>query len=87
MKPLLFALLVIFAWSGLCAQQATWQPSPGHTQIPIWPDAVPDPQPIAAPEVSVSEYALSISHDSPWPVIKLDERKKQRCAAVVLSRI
>ncbi len=27
-----------------------WQPSPGHTQIPIWPGNPPDPQPVAGPE-------------------------------------
>ena len=51
MKPLIAALWVVFASSGLCAQMAVWQPSPGHTQIPIWPGAAPDPQPVAGPEV------------------------------------
>src|SRR5271165_1685712 len=52
MKPLLFALCVVFAFGGLSAQQTTWQPSPGHTQVPIWPGRVPDPQPVAGPEVA-----------------------------------
>ena len=30
--------------------EATWRPSPGHTQVPIWPGAVPDAQPAAGPE-------------------------------------
>jgi acetyl esterase/lipase len=51
MKPLLFVLWVVFAWGGLSAQQPGWQPSPGHTQVPIWPGAVPDPQPVGGPEV------------------------------------
>ena len=34
----------------LCAQKPVWQPSPGHTQVPIWPGSVPDPQPTAGPE-------------------------------------
>ncbi len=50
MKPLIFALCVVFAWGGLSAQQFTWQPSPGHTQVPLWPGRVPDPQPVAGPE-------------------------------------
>jgi acetyl esterase/lipase len=50
MKPLLFALCVVFAFGDLSAQQTTWQPSPGHTQVPIWPGAVPDQQPVAGPE-------------------------------------
>ena len=28
----------------LFAQKSGWQPSPGHTQVPIWPGAVPDAQ-------------------------------------------
>src|SRR5260370_7044797 len=35
MKPLLFALCVVFAFGGLRAQTPAWQPSPGHTQVPI----------------------------------------------------
>lgn len=54
MKPLLFALCVVFACGGLGAQNSVWQPSPGHTQIPIWPGAAPDPQPVAGPEVAKS---------------------------------
>src|SRR5580704_17334461 len=52
MKPLLLALCVVFAFGGLSAQQTAWQPSPGHRQVPIWLGAVPDPQPVAGPEVA-----------------------------------
>jgi acetyl esterase/lipase len=48
------ALLTLLALpaseSRLCAEQPAWQPSPGHTQLPIWPGAVPDAQPVAGPE-------------------------------------
>jgi acetyl esterase/lipase len=57
MKPLLFALCVVFAFGGLGAQTPGWQPSPGHTQVPIWPEAVPDPQPVAGPEVATMAKA------------------------------
>jgi acetyl esterase/lipase len=50
MKPLIIVLCVVFAASGLSAQTLAWQPSPGHTQAPIWPGAVPDAQPLAGPE-------------------------------------
>jgi acetyl esterase/lipase len=33
--------------------QTGWQPSPGFTQIAIWPARVPDAQPVKGPEVSV----------------------------------
>src|SRR5437773_8356603 len=53
MKPLLFALCFVFACGGLSARQTpTWQPSPGHTQVPIWPGTPPDAQPVAEPEES-----------------------------------
>jgi acetyl esterase/lipase len=54
MKFFIFALCLVFASTSLLAQQ-TWQPSPGHTQMQIWPGAVPDPQPVAGPEVVTME--------------------------------
>jgi len=51
MKAFVFALILMSACSGLGAQQTTdWQPTPGHAQIPIWPGAAPDPQPVKGPE-------------------------------------
>src|SRR5258708_29140930 len=44
MKHLLFALCVMSASGGLLAQKPGWQPSPGRTQIPIWPGTPPDAQ-------------------------------------------
>ena len=55
MKPLLFAFCAVFAFNGASAQQPTWQPSPGHTQVPIWPGPEPDPQPVAGPEAATSD--------------------------------
>jgi len=50
MKPLIFAFCVVFAFGGLHAQTPGWQPSLGHSEVPIWPGAVPDAQPVAGPE-------------------------------------
>jgi acetyl esterase/lipase len=55
MKPLILGICVValaFAFGGLSAQTPAWQPSSGHTQVPIWPGAVPDPQPVAGPEAA-----------------------------------
>src|ERR1700745_781031 len=41
------------AGPGLAAGQAPWQPSPGHTQLPIWPGAIPDARPVGR-EVSAT---------------------------------
>jgi hypothetical protein len=51
MKLLIFALCVVFAFSSLSAGTNRWQPSPGNTQVPIWPGAVTDAQPVEGPEV------------------------------------
>ncbi len=53
MKPFLLLLWVMFACAGLGAQTNVWQPSPGHTQVAIWPGAVPDAQPAARPEYMI----------------------------------
>ena len=52
MRPLLFAVFVVFvlALSGPRAQTPAWQPSPGHTQVPIWPGTPPDAQPVPGTE-------------------------------------
>jgi acetyl esterase/lipase len=54
-KSLLFALGIGLALGRLGAQTPAWQPSPGHTQVPIWPGAVPDAQPVAGPEVTATD--------------------------------
>ncbi len=65
MKPLLFALCVVFASGGLSAQKLVWQPSPGHTQVPIWPGAVPDAQPVVGPENTATETKELVA-GMPW---------------------
>jgi len=54
MKFLMFAFYVVFVFGDLSAQVAAWQPSPGLTQVPIWPGAAPDAQPAAGPEISTT---------------------------------
>jgi len=49
----LLALLACGAGeSRLFARPDAWQPSPGHTQLPIWPEAAPDARPVDGPEVA-----------------------------------
>jgi acetyl esterase/lipase len=36
------------------AHGAPWQPSPGHTQVPIWPGTPPDAQHLPGPEYAVT---------------------------------
>ncbi len=53
---LLTAVLAVLALtaveSTLWAGQAGWQPSAGHTQIPIWPGVVPHARPVEGPEIA-----------------------------------
>lgn len=58
MKSLIFAFCVVFAFGDLRAQTNVWQPSPGHTQIPIWPGAVPDAKPVPGPEFAETTEEL-----------------------------
>ena len=69
MKPLLFALCVVFAFGGTHAQTPAWQPSPGHTQIPIWPGAVPDAQSVAGPEAAATTGKDSLVAGKPWVAV------------------
>lgn len=59
MKPSPFSLnclsitlCFVLACAGLRAQKFLWRPSPGHTQVPIWSGAAPDPQPVKGPEAA-----------------------------------
>jgi acetyl esterase/lipase len=67
MKPLILAFCVVFfSFGGLSTQRPSWQPSQGHTQVPIWPGAVPDVQPVARPPVEVTETEESLVAGRPW---------------------
>jgi acetyl esterase/lipase len=51
---ILFVTCFVFAF-GVSAQTNVWQPSPGHTQVPIWPGAVPDAQSVLGAEAVLSK--------------------------------
>jgi len=42
MKPFVLTLFIVFILKALNTAADVWQPSPGHTQIPIWPGTPPD---------------------------------------------
>jgi acetyl esterase/lipase len=65
MKPLTLAVIVVFALGHLSAQQPVWQPSPGHTQVPIWPGAAPDARPFTGPETTKPD-AKDLVAGRPW---------------------
>jgi len=66
MTRLIFALCVVFACAGLGAQTPPWQPSPGHTQLRIWPGAAPDARPVATPEGDTTTVTEPLVAGKPW---------------------
>ena len=64
MKTLLAASL-LFAIGTLHAQNA-WQPLPGHTQIPLWPGAVPDGRAMKGPETATRADGKDLVAGKPW---------------------
>ncbi len=70
MKPLVFFFCVVFAFGGLSGQTPAWQPSPGHTQVLIWPGTPPDAQPVAAPEDAKTTGNDSLVAGKPWVYVE-----------------
>ncbi len=67
-KPLILAICVLLVIGDLRAQANVWQPSPGHQQIPIWPGAAPNAQPIPGPE-SCTVRNDSLAAGKPWVAV------------------
>jgi acetyl esterase/lipase len=65
-KHLLLSLCVLFAIPLPRAQQPAWQPSPGHTQIPIWPGAAPDARAPKGPETAETAGPKDLVAGKPW---------------------
>ena len=64
MKQLVFALCAVVALGSEPALAQVWQPSAGHTQVPIWPGTPPDAKPIPKPEDLAHVSHLVAGH--PW---------------------
>src|SRR6202158_3993861 len=88
MKPLILALCAVFAFGGVSAQTPGWQPSPGHTQVPIWPGAVPDAHAVAGPEedatMAPAGDGFIVSHVSRPTMTVYAPKGKNPGAAVVV---
>src|SRR5215469_12559616 len=70
MNRLIVALYIVLTFGGLRAQTSPWQPSPGHTQVPIWPGAIPDAQPITGPETSTVREKDHLVAGKPWVYVE-----------------
>ncbi len=67
---MIIALCVAAAFGASGAQTRSWQPSPGHTQIPIWPGTVPDAQPVAGPEETITRPHDHLVAGMPWTYVR-----------------
>lgn len=68
MKPLIFSVLLAVGF--VSAQTPVWEPSSGHTQVPIWPGAAPDAQPVAGPETSTMTEKDHLVAGQPWTYVE-----------------
>ena len=48
--------------------QPAWQPSPGHTQLPLWPGTIPDARPYTGPETLAVDRTDLVA-GKPWTYI------------------
>lgn len=67
MRILVFAVCCAIAFSQATAHAAAWHPSPGHAQMPIWPQAVPGAQHITGPETVTTQTELVAGR--PWLMV------------------
>ncbi len=68
MKPSIIALCVAVAFPALGAQAASWQPSPGHTQVPIWPGVAPGAR--SAPDSELVATESNPVAGKPWIYVR-----------------
>lgn len=63
-----FALCLLATSLGAYAAAGPWHPAPGHTQIPLWPGAVPDAQPMPGTETQAVRTEHLIA-GRPWTAV------------------
>jgi acetyl esterase/lipase len=66
MKNILVGLVIGLGIGDMLAATSGWEPSPGHTQIPIWPGPVPDARPVTEPETATTVGERSYVAGKPW---------------------
>ena len=68
MKPWVIALCLLAVCGSVGAKTMVWQPTAGHAQIPLWPGAVPDAQPVPGPETEAPRTERLIA-GQPWMAV------------------
>lgn len=65
LKPSMIFICILLGCGVVNAQTHVWQPSAGHTQIPIWPGAAPDAQAVPGPE-----YVQRVGKEPPGAMVE-----------------
>jgi len=77
-------LLLAFACHAARASAATWQPSPGHAQLPIWPAGkMPDALPATKPESVAADWAKVENVSEPTMTVYAPQGRNTGAAVVV----
>src|SRR3954469_492344 len=88
MKSLVIAIALVITCATAGAQAPVWQPSSGHTQVPIWPAGkMPDAQPVSGPESATQgagKSYLSVTNVSEPTMTIYSPQGKNTGAAVVV---
>jgi len=91
LKPLILAVCAAVVLCGPSARADAWQPSPGHTQIPIWPGAAPDAPRGAATTVETMTVGSLVAgkpflavHDVSRPTLTVYSPKGKNTGAAVV---
>jgi len=82
MKRWMIALGLLFTGTSAYAQSAVWQPTAGHTQIPIWPGAAPDPHPVPGAETLHNGAITNVTQ--PTMTVYAPQGKNTGAAVVVI---
>lgn len=65
---LAFGAFLLF--SPLVVRAEVWQPSPGHSQLPLWSGAKSDPQPAEGPEEATTRTEDHLVAGKPWTYVE-----------------
>jgi acetyl esterase/lipase len=77
-----FLFASVYQGTAFSAEPVGWQPSPGHTQIPIWPGVAPDLQSVPGPETSADGGVTNVTR--PTMTMYLPSGKNTGAAVVVM---
>lgn len=70
LRLLLLFFCVLASAACVSAQTSTWHPSPGHTEVPIWPGVAPDAVPSAGPEQAITRPHDHLVAGRPWTYVQ-----------------